>query len=76
MHSESAYPLTGFRISEGYSNSLEKATCSETSDIWSNKIEIKIQSQFTLSLLDTSKKTQQVIPQCRNEGEKAGYGKV
>lgn len=57
MHSESAYPLTGFRISEGYSNSLEKATCSETSDIWSNKIEIKIQSQFTLSLLDTSKKT-------------------
>lgn len=74
MHSDSAYPLTGFRISEGDSNSLEKATCSEISDIWSNKIEI--QSQFTLSLLDTSKKTQQVPPQCRNEGEKAGYGKL
>lgn len=74
MHSDSAYPLTGFIISEGDSNSLEKATCSEISGIWSNKIEI--QSQFTLSLLDTSKKTQQVTPQCRNEGEKAGYRKL
>lgn len=57
MRFDSAYPLTGFRISEGDSNSLEKATCSEISDIWANKIEIKIQSQFTLSLLDTFKKT-------------------
>lgn len=41
MHPDSADTLTGLRIREVDSDSLEKAMCSEISDIWSDKIEIK-----------------------------------
>lgn len=43
--------------SEGDSISLDKATCSEISEIWSDKMEVKIQPQFTLVQMDKPQKT-------------------
>lgn len=76
MHPDSADTSTGLRIREVDSDSLEKAICSEISDIWSDKIEIKFNPNSHDHSWTNLRKHNRSNQSAEMRGEKAGDGNL